>query len=137
MLPGEALSLLVIARLPFAVPTEPVFAARSAMYDDPFAQYAVPQAVLRFKQGFGRLIRTKTDRGVVVVLDRRIVSKKYGSSVPGGAAGLHGAAGDAAGDAGRWWRSGWHEWSVVSDQWSVWRFAWRGPACPGSGPRQR
>ena len=76
--PGDALSLLIMARLPFAVPTDPVFAARSALYDDPFSQYAVPQAVLRFKQGFGRLIRTKTDRGVLVVLDQRIVSKTYG-----------------------------------------------------------
>ncbi len=84
---GEALSLLVMARLPFNVPTEPVFAARSALYDAPFEQYAVPQAVLRFRQGFGRLIRSKTDRGVLVVLDRRIVSKRYGSafleSLPG------------------------------------------------------
>jgi len=84
---GEALSLLIMARLPFAVPTEPVFAARSALYDDPFGQYAVPQAVLRFKQGFGRLIRSKTDRGVLVVLDRRILSKSYASafidSLPG------------------------------------------------------
>ncbi len=76
---GEALSLLLIARLPFAVPTDPVAVARSALYDDPFRQYALPQAVLRFKQGFGRLIRRKTDRGVVVVLDRRIRSKPYGS----------------------------------------------------------
>jgi DNA polymerase-3 subunit epsilon/ATP-dependent DNA helicase DinG len=76
---GEALSLLLIARLPFAVPTDPVAIARSALYDDPFRQYALPQAVLRFKQGFGRLIRRKTDRGVVVVLDRRIRSKPYGS----------------------------------------------------------
>jgi DNA polymerase-3 subunit epsilon/ATP-dependent DNA helicase DinG len=77
---GKALSLLVITRLPFNVPTEPVFAARSAEYDDPFGQYAVPQAALRFKQGFGRLIRSKSDRGVVAVLDRRIVSKAYGAA---------------------------------------------------------
>jgi DNA polymerase-3 subunit epsilon/ATP-dependent DNA helicase DinG len=77
---GEALSLLIIARLPFNVPTEPVFAARSAEYDDPFAEYAVPQAALRFKQGFGRLIRSRSDRGVVAVLDRRIVSKAYGAA---------------------------------------------------------
>jgi len=77
---GEALSLLVMARLPFNVPSDPVFAARSALYDDPFAQYALPQAVLRFKQGFGRLIRSKTDRGVLVVLDRRIASRQYGSA---------------------------------------------------------
>ncbi len=75
---GEALSLLVIARLPFTVPTDPVFVARSELYDQPFNQYALPQAVLRFKQGFGRLIRRKTDRGVVAVLDRRVRSKGYG-----------------------------------------------------------
>jgi DNA polymerase-3 subunit epsilon/ATP-dependent DNA helicase DinG len=75
---GEALSCLVIARLPFAVPTDPVFAARSELFDDPFREYAVPQAILRFKQGFGRLIRSRTDRGVVAVLDRRLVSKTYG-----------------------------------------------------------
>ncbi len=77
---GEALSLIIMARLPFNVPTEPVFAARSTLYDDPFNQYGLPQAVLRFKQGFGRLIRTKTDRGVLVVLDRRITSKTYGAA---------------------------------------------------------
>jgi DNA polymerase-3 subunit epsilon/ATP-dependent DNA helicase DinG len=80
---GEALSALVIARLPFAVPTDPVFAARSEEFDEPFRQYAVPQAILRFKQGFGRLIRSNTDRGVVVVLDRRILSKSYGASFLG------------------------------------------------------
>jgi Rad3-related DNA helicase/DNA polymerase III epsilon subunit-like protein len=77
---GEALSALVITRLPFAVPTDPVFAARSEEFDDPFGQYAVPQAILRFKQGFGRLIRSQSDRGIVVVLDRRITSKRYGAS---------------------------------------------------------
>jgi DNA polymerase-3 subunit epsilon/ATP-dependent DNA helicase DinG len=86
-IPGEALSLLIIARLPFGVPTEPVTAARSALYDDAFNQYMLPQAILRFRQGFGRLIRSKTDRGVVVVLDQRIVSKRYGveflESLPG------------------------------------------------------
>jgi DNA polymerase-3 subunit epsilon/ATP-dependent DNA helicase DinG len=75
---GEALSCLVIARLPFPVPNEPIFAARSETFDDPFNQYAVPQAVLRFRQGFGRLIRSKTDRGVVVVLDKRVLTKSYG-----------------------------------------------------------
>ena len=75
---GEALSLLILARLPFTVPSEPIFAARSAQFEDPFNEYALPQAVLRFKQGFGRLIRSKTDRGVVAVLDRRIKSKAYG-----------------------------------------------------------
>lgn len=75
---GEALSCLVIARLPFSVPTDPVFAARSEQFDEPFRDYAVPQAILRFKQGFGRLIRSHSDRGVCVVLDRRLVSKRYG-----------------------------------------------------------
>ncbi|HUF53567.1 MAG TPA: helicase C-terminal domain-containing protein [Dehalococcoidia bacterium] len=77
-IPGEALSLLIMARLPFAVPTDPIFAARSALYEDPFNEYALPQAVIRFKQGFGRLIRTKTDKGVLVVLDQRLITKQYG-----------------------------------------------------------
>jgi len=75
---GPALSALVLVRLPFAVPTDPVVSARSESFDDPFYQYSVPDAILRFRQGFGRLIRSKTDRGVVVVLDRRIQSKRYG-----------------------------------------------------------
>jgi DNA polymerase-3 subunit epsilon/ATP-dependent DNA helicase DinG len=77
---GEALSLLVIARLPFPVPSDPVFQARAELFDQPFEQYALPQAILRFKQGFGRLIRRKTDRGVMVVLDRRLRSRTYGES---------------------------------------------------------
>ena len=79
-LPGESLQVLLVARLPFSVPTEPVFAARSELYEDSFNEYSVPQAILRVRQGFGRLIRTKTDRGVVVILDRRIVSRKYGKA---------------------------------------------------------
>ncbi len=75
---GKALSVLVITRLPFAVPTDPIFSARSELYDDPFNEYMVPRAVLRFKQGFGRLIRSWSDRGVVVILDRRVQSKSYG-----------------------------------------------------------
>ena len=80
---GGALSVLVLARLPFSVPTDPVFVARSQLFDDPFNQYAVPQAALRFKQGFGRLIRSKSDRGVIVVLDRRVKTKSYGSAFLG------------------------------------------------------
>jgi DNA polymerase-3 subunit epsilon/ATP-dependent DNA helicase DinG len=75
---GEALSLLIIAKLPFSVPTDPIFAARSELFDDPFKQFALPQSVLRFKQGFGRLIRHRNDRGALVVLDRRVRSKSYG-----------------------------------------------------------
>ncbi|MDP8909804.1 MAG: exonuclease, partial [Chloroflexota bacterium] len=77
---GQALSLLVITKLPFSVPSDPVFAARSEMLEQPFLEYAVPQAILRFKQGFGRLIRSSQDRGVCVVLDRRVVSRRYGAS---------------------------------------------------------
>jgi DNA polymerase-3 subunit epsilon/ATP-dependent DNA helicase DinG len=75
---GEALSCVMVTRLPFAVPTDPVYAARAEEFDDPFGDYAVPQAVLRLKQGFGRLIRARTDRGAVVVLDRRLVTRFYG-----------------------------------------------------------
>jgi len=77
---GEALSLLIIARLPFGVPSDPVFRARSEQYADPFGEYSVPTAILKFRQGFGRLIRDKSDRGVVALLDRRIWEKRYGKS---------------------------------------------------------
>jgi DNA polymerase-3 subunit epsilon/ATP-dependent DNA helicase DinG len=75
---GDALSCLVIVKLPFSVPSDPVFAARSELFQDPFGQYALPQAVLRLKQGFGRLIRSTTDRGVVAILDSRLFTKRYG-----------------------------------------------------------
>ena len=78
--PGDALSVLVITKLPFAVPTDPVVAARSEQFEDAFGEYSVPQAILKFKQGFGRLIRSKGDRGIVVVLDRRLLSKNYGKT---------------------------------------------------------
>ena len=76
--PGEALSVLVIAKLPFDVPSDPIIAARSESFDDPFNEYNLPEAILRFRQGFGRLIRTQTDRGVVVILDKRVITKPYG-----------------------------------------------------------
>jgi DNA polymerase-3 subunit epsilon/ATP-dependent DNA helicase DinG len=78
--PGEDLSVLVIVRLPFTVPSDPVFAARQELFESPFMEYAVPEAVLRFRQGFGRLIRRIDDRGVVAIFDRRIVSKQYGQA---------------------------------------------------------
>ena len=77
--PGAALSAVVIVRLPFAVPSDPVFAARSETYDNAFQQYAVPDAVLKFRQGFGRLIRSSSDRGIVAVFDSRIIRKNYGA----------------------------------------------------------
>jgi len=76
--PGEALSALVLTKLPFDVPSDPIVAARSETFDDPFSQYSLPEAILRFRQGFGRLIRTQSDRGIVAVLDRRILTKRYG-----------------------------------------------------------
>jgi ATP-dependent DNA helicase DinG len=77
-IPGEALSVLVIVKLPFDVPTDPIIAARSETFEDPFSEYSLPEAILRFRQGFGRLIRTQSDRGIVAILDRRILTKKYG-----------------------------------------------------------
>jgi ATP-dependent DNA helicase DinG len=77
-IPGEALSVLVIVKLPFSVPTDPLVASRSETYEDPFNEYHIPEAILRFRQGFGRLIRTQADRGVVAILDRRILTKPYG-----------------------------------------------------------
>lgn len=77
-IPGEALSVLVIVKLPFDVPSDPIIAARSETFEDSFSQYSLPEAILRFRQGFGRLIRTQFDHGVVAVLDRRILTKRYG-----------------------------------------------------------
>jgi DNA polymerase-3 subunit epsilon/ATP-dependent DNA helicase DinG len=76
--PGEALSALALIRLPFDVPSDPIVAARSETFENPFDQYSIPEAILRFRQGFGRLIRTRSDRGVVVCFDRRLLTKRYG-----------------------------------------------------------
>jgi ATP-dependent DNA helicase DinG len=80
--PGDQLSCVIVDRLPFAVPSDPIVAARvSALQEDgrnAFAEFQVPQAVLALKQGFGRLIRTKTDRGVLALLDNRIERMPYG-----------------------------------------------------------
>lgn len=77
-IPGEALSVLVIVKLPFAVPSDPLVAARAETFEDPFNEYHLPEAILRFRQGFGQLIRTQSDRGVVAILDRRVLTKAYG-----------------------------------------------------------
>jgi len=80
--PGEQLSCVIIDRLPFAVPTDPVVAARVRMLTEEgrnaFAEYQIPEAVLALKQGFGRLIRARTDRGVLAILDNRIQRMQYG-----------------------------------------------------------
>lgn len=80
--PGEALSNVIIVKLPFAVPNEPMIEARIEQIrqagGNPFMEFQVPEAVLKFRQGVGRLIRTKTDTGIVVILDPRVVSKPYG-----------------------------------------------------------
>ncbi|MCX6616238.1 MAG: ATP-dependent DNA helicase [Acidobacteria bacterium] len=89
--PGQQLSCVIIDRLPFAVPTDPVVAARSRLLAEeggnPFLDYQVPQAVLALKQGFGRLIRSRSDRGILAILDSRILTKNYGTifleSLPG------------------------------------------------------
>ena len=81
---GNALRCVILTKLPFRVPSEPLFQAMSEMYTkegkDPFSEYSLPQACLKFKQGFGRLIRTKEDRGCVVCLDKRIMTKPYGKA---------------------------------------------------------
>ncbi|MHB8718119.1 MAG: helicase C-terminal domain-containing protein [Candidatus Dormibacteria bacterium] len=76
--PGEALQCVVVAKLPFAVPTDPLVGARTAGLADPFGDYILPQAVLRLRQGFGRLIRRGSDRGAVVLCDERLDSREYG-----------------------------------------------------------
>jgi Rad3-related DNA helicase len=77
-IPGATLACVVIVRLPFRVPTDPAQLARSAHLRDSFAELMLPEAVLRLKQGFGRLIRRKTDRGAVVLMDHRVNNRAYG-----------------------------------------------------------
>jgi ATP-dependent DNA helicase DinG len=81
-LPGDDLEILVLTRLPFGVPTDPRFQARAERLEEegrnPFTDLYLPEAVLRFKQGFGRLIRRRSDRGIVAVLDPRLLNKGYG-----------------------------------------------------------
>ncbi|MGN6367061.1 MAG: ATP-dependent DNA helicase [Phycisphaerae bacterium] len=89
---GDALSNVIITKLPFEVPDKPLIEARldaiKSEGGNPFAEYSLPEAIIKFKQGFGRLIRSKTDSGIVVVLDKRIATKPYGKqfldALPGG-----------------------------------------------------
>jgi len=80
--PGEALGNVIIVKLPFAVPSQPLIAGRidqiKSQGGNPFFDYQLPLAIIKFKQGFGRLIRNKNDRGIVVILDSRIIQKRYG-----------------------------------------------------------
>jgi len=103
--PGASLSIVVLTKLPFDVPTDPLIAARSEMYEDSFQEYYLPEAILKFRQGFGRLIRTASDRGVVAILDRRVLTKQYGrlflESLPPCTA-RQGPATNLAREAGKW-----------------------------------
>ncbi|ALC85827.1 DNA polymerase III subunit epsilon [Bacillus sp. FJAT-22090] len=80
--PGDALSVIIMVRLPFSSPEDPLFKKRAELLtingQNPFTAYSLPEAVLRFRQGFGRLIRSSSDKGVFIVLDRRIETKSYG-----------------------------------------------------------
>src|SRR5690606_30968464 len=90
-LPGDILTCLAIVRLPFAPPGHPVAEARAERLaerkENPFMKLSLPQAVIRFKQGFGRLVRRETDRGIVIIYDTRVIDTRYGKyflhSLPG------------------------------------------------------
>jgi ATP-dependent DNA helicase DinG len=106
--PGEALSLVIMDRIPFSPQDEPVTQATMEMLRergaDPFVTYQLPRAALALKQGFGRLIRTSTDRGIVAVLDSRLANKGYGRFIIGSLPDLR-VFGEFA-PVARWWAAG-------------------------------
>ncbi|MEZ4643317.1 MAG: helicase C-terminal domain-containing protein [Chloroflexota bacterium] len=75
---GLLCAAVLITKLPFDVPSDPIFAARAETFENSFFQYSIPEAVLRFRQGFGHLIRRQVDEGVVAILDKRVLTKRYG-----------------------------------------------------------
>jgi len=81
-LPGNLLEILIIVKMPFDVPTEPLVKAYGDLIESQggsrFMNYALPESVIRFRQGFGRLIRTTYDEGIFIVMDDRIINKRYG-----------------------------------------------------------
>lgn len=83
--PGEALELLIITKLPFEVPSDPIVQARCELLEaegkNPFMEYMLPESIIKLKQGFGRLIRTQLDIGIVIITDHRIMTRKYGSII--------------------------------------------------------
>ena len=103
--PGDSLSMVVLTKLPFDVPSDPIIAARSELYENPFNEFYLPETILKFRQGFGRLIRNASDRGIVAILDRRILTKQYGrlflESLPQCTA-RQGALSQLAKEAGKW-----------------------------------
>lgn len=77
---GASLNCVIIQKLPFDPPDDPIHSARAKLRDDPFYEYQIPRAVLRFKQGFGRLIRSASDTGKIIILDSRVITKSYGKA---------------------------------------------------------
>ena len=75
---NDDLNILIFARLPFQPPNDPLFQARSELYDNPFKEYGLPQAIIKFRQGFGRLIRKQNSKGIAIILDKRILTRSYG-----------------------------------------------------------
>ena len=115
---GEALRNVIIVKLPFSVPDEPVTEARleaiTAGGGNAFMQYSVPEAVIKLKQGFGRLIRSRTDTGIVAILDSRVKTKRYGRLFLDAPAGVPGGGGGV-----RSWELGVGSWELGVGSWEL------------------